>query len=281
MRHIEQEVVGRTLPNGWCDRAREAGVAVANAGPGGRAAEVNRHSRVWRELKGTLSAASHGKCWYCESVQVRSDNAVDHFRPKNAVAECPDHDGYWWLAFEWRNHRFSCTYCNSHRIDQATGGGGGKADHFPLRDEAGRARTPNDALDEEEPVLLDPTSAADPGLLWFDENGEAVPHPVCGDADSYTHGRAKTSIQLYHLNHESLVEQRKNLCSEIRGDVKKADAYFSRYVNGDATARSAFDDIISDLRKHLLMEASYTAAARAMLMGLRGTHPIVDVVLAA
>ena len=281
MRYIEQQRVARNLPDGWCDRAREAGAAVANVDTGERAAEVNRHSRVWRELKETLSGASHGKCWYCESVQVRSDNAVDHFRPKNAVAECPDHDGYWWLAFEWRNHRFSCTYCNSHRIDQATGGGGGKADHFPVRDEAGRARTPNDALDDEEPVLLDPTSAADPGLLWFDENGEAAPHPICGDADHYTYSRAKTSIRLYHLNHESLVEQRKSLCSAIRGHVQKADTYFSRYENGDATARDAFDNIISNLRKHLLMDAPYTAAARAMLMGLRGTHPVVDVILAA
>ena len=281
MRHIEQQRVGQNLPNGWGDRAKQAGTAVATADPEDRAAEVNRHSQVWRDLKETLRGASHGKCWYCESIEVRSDNPVDHFWPKNAVAECPDHNGYWWLAFDWQNHRFCCTYCNSHRIDPATGVGGGKADHFPLKDEARRARKPDDALDVEEPVLLDPTIAADPGLLWFDENGEAAPHPICGDPDRYTHGRAETSIHLYHLNHQRLVEQRKTLCSSIRTLVQRADAYFSKYSNGDATAQDAFGATIADLRKLLLMDAPYTATARAMLMGLRGTHPVVDVILAA
>ena len=281
MRHIGQQLVGQNLPDRWGDRAKQAETAVAEVTSDDRAAAVKQHRGVWRELKETLRTASRGKCWYCESIDVRSDNAVDHFRPKNAVAECHDHNGYWWLAFDWRNHRFCCTYCNSRRIDQATGLGGGKADHFPLRDEAHRARTPEDGLDAEEPVLLDPTIAADPGLLWFDENGEAAPHPICGDSDRYTHRRAKTSIQLYHLNHQSLVEQRKALCSAIRWHVQKADGYFGKYMNGDATAQGAFGATIEDLRKRLLMDAPYTATARAMLMGLRGTHPVVDAILSA
>ena len=248
MRHIGQERVRQDLPDGWPDRAQRAEAAVAIADPDDRSDAVNRHSDVWRDLKVTLRTASHGKCWYCESIEIRSDNAVDHFRPKNAVAECHDHNGYWWLAFDWRNHRFCCTYCNSRRIDQATELGGGKAGHFPLKDEAHRARTPNDALDAEEPVLLDPTVAADPGLLWFDESGEVAPHPICGHSDRYTHLRATTSIELYHLNHQYLVEQRKALCSVIRRHVEEADAYFSKYLDGDATAQGAFGATIEDLR---------------------------------
>jgi len=209
VRYIDPQLVGQNLPNGWAEQAQQAEAAVVSARPQDRSAEVNRHSQVWKDLKDTLKRASHDKCWYCESIGVRSDNAVDHFRPKNAVRECSDHEGYWWLAFKWENYRFCCTFCNCRRVDQETGQGGGKADHFPLRDEARRAKAPADRLDDEEPLLLDPAIPADPGLLWFDESGQAVPHPICcNDANGYPHRRAATSIDLYHLNHRELMDQR-------------------------------------------------------------------------
>lgn len=281
MRYIDPELVGQHLPHGWDRQAQEAADAVAEADAHSRAAEVNRHDNVWKALKDTLKSASHGKCWYCESIDIRSDNAVDHFRPKGAVAECPDHGGYWWLAFNWENYRFCCTYCNCRRVDQATGHGGGKADHFPLKDEERRATTPADNLDDEEPMLLDPSASADPGLLWFDESGAAVPSPICNDPESYPHKRVESSIRLYHLNHPGVVDQRKALCSLLRRRVEEADRYFKRYTEGDATARTAFADAIRDLKGRLAASVHYSATARAMLMGLRGSHPVVDVVLAS
>ncbi len=280
MRHISPQVVAQRLPAGWTQQAQQAEVAVAAAQPQDRAAEVRGRSQVWQDLKGTLRIVSHDKCWYCESVDVRSDNAVDHYRPKNAVAECSAHGGYWWLAFKWENYRFCCTFCNCHRVDQSSGQGGGKADHFPLRDEARRAHTPAHSLDDEEPMLLDPCVSADPGLLWFDENGQAVPSPICGIPNGYPHRRAEDSIRFYHLNHPSVVDQRKILCSELRRRVKDADSYFQKYLAGDGTARAAFAHAVRDLSESLSVVAPYTAAARAMLMGLRGTHPVVDVILA-
>jgi uncharacterized protein (TIGR02646 family) len=279
MRCVDQQIVGQHLPDGWGQQAQEAVEAVAAAQPQNRAAEVNGRSGVWKALKNAMKAVSYGKCWYCESIDVRSDNAVDHFRPKNAVAESPGHAGYWWLAFKWENYRYCCTFCNSRRIDQKTGNGGGKADHFPLRDEAHRAKEPQDNLQDEEPMLLDPVSAADPGLLWFDENGQAVPSPACGNKAGYPYKRAETSIQFYHLNHADVVDQRKALCTEIRRRVEEADRYFKRYEEGDGTARSAFENAIADLRSRLTATARYSATARAMLMGLRGSHDFVQVVI--
>jgi hypothetical protein len=165
VRYIDPQLVGQNLPNGWDQQAQQAENAVAPAQPNDRPAAINEHSQVWQGLKATLKRASHEKCWYCESVDIRSDNAVDHFRPKNAVAECSDHEGYWWLAFKWENFRFCCTFCNCRRVNQATGHAGGKADHFPLKDEGRRARSPGDDLEDEEPMLLDPSSSADPGHL--------------------------------------------------------------------------------------------------------------------
>lgn len=280
MRYIDPQLVSQNLPEGWEQQARAAAAAVAAARPQDRSTEVNKRSQVWKELKDTLKNASNGKCWYCESVDSRSDNAVDHFRPKNAVAERSDHEGYWWLAFDWENYRFCCTFCNCRRVDQATGQNGGKADHFPLKDEAKRANASTDNLDDEEPMLLNPSASADPGLLWFDEDGQAVPNPICSGPNGYPYKRAEVSIHFYHLNHSDIVDKRKALCSEIRRRVEDADSYFGKYDTGDGTARQAFNDAIRDLRQWTLPEAEYSATARAMLMGLRGTHPVVDVVLA-
>jgi hypothetical protein len=271
-----------SLPDGWEARAQEAAEAVGAAQAAARPAEINKRSAVWQELKGTLRQASHDKCWYCESVDIRSDNAVDHYRPKNAVAECTDHHGYWWLAFKWENYRFCCTFCNCRRIDQETGAGGGKADHFPLWHEERRAKAPTDNLADEEPMLLDPSVPADPGFLWFDETGQAMPNPACcGDAGGYLCKRVDASRLLYHLNHTDIVERRKDLCAEVRRRSDKAARYFQRYDDGDGTAREAFEAAVADLAGLLSATAEYSATARAMLMGLRGTHPFVDVVLAS
>jgi uncharacterized protein (TIGR02646 family) len=281
MRYIDLELVRQNLPNGWDERAKEAEKAVATVRPENRAAEVNKHSAVWQNLKNTLKTTSHNKCWYCESIDSRSDNAVDHFRPKNAVAECADHEGYWWLAFKWENYRFCCTYCNCRRIDQTTGLNGGKADHFPLRSEARRARTPADDLANEEPLLLDPTVPADPGFMWFDETGQAMPNPVCcTNVNGYAYKRVDTSKLFYHLNHADIVERRKALCADIRRSVREADRYFQKYDAGDGTAREAFENTVRALRERLSAAAEYSAAARAMLMGLRGAYPVVEAVLA-
>jgi hypothetical protein len=281
VRYIDPQLVGQNLPNGWDQQAQQAKNAVAGVQPNDRPVAINNHSQVWQGLKDTLKRASHEKCWYCESIDIRSDNAVDHFRPKKAVAECPEHGGYWWLAFKWENFRFCCTFCNCRRIDQTTGQGGGKADHFPLKDEARRARSPGDNLEDEEPMLLDPSSSADPGLLWFDENGQAVPNPICSGPNGYPYRRVEASIRFYHLNHIGVVEQRKELCSEIRRCVEEADRYFTKYQEGDGTARTAFEHAIRDLKGRLAAKARFSATARAMLMGLRGTHSVVDVVLAS
>jgi hypothetical protein len=65
----------------------------------------------------------------------------------------------------------------------------------------------------------------------------------------------------------------------IRRRVEEADRYFKKYSDGDATARGAFANAVGDLKARLAATTPYSAAARAMLMGLRGSHPLVDMVL--
>lgn len=137
---------------------------------------INKRARLWSELKERLFELSHGKCWYCEAKEERSDYHVDHFRPKNRIHDDNGvrHDGYWWLAFDWRNYRLACSYCNSPHKG-TDGKSRGKSDLFPIKDETWRATGPDCDVDDEMPLLLDPTIQGEPELLWFMEDGKAYP----------------------------------------------------------------------------------------------------------
>lgn len=258
------------------DRAREALKELREADAEERGAIIDRNERLWRELKDVLERINHGKCWYCEAQENRSDNTVDHFRPKKRVAEAADHPGYWWLAFEWSNFRYTCTYCNSRRVDPEGNTEGGKQNHFPLLNEAQRAYDENDDLTLEEPKLLDPLNALDHLLLWFTDDGRAVPR-----YDEQSHqrmaSRASCSIATYHLNHRRLVDKRKMLYNFIHRHVESGKRNFARAVEGDISAEQALDDGLRVLMGLMSSTAEHSAAARAILSGLRHTdHPWIE-----
>jgi uncharacterized protein (TIGR02646 family) len=261
------------LPEQWEARARRALDEIRPLLPEERAAAISERAPLWREIKDKLEALSNGKCWYCESRQSRSDMAVDHFRPKNQVAESEGHLGYWWLAFNWTNYRFSCTYCNSHRRDKANQTTGGKQDHFPLADEGMRARGEQDDTSREDPILLDPTSVTDPIMLWFQDDGRAMPR-VSETLNEYQHHRAESSIAMYHLNHSSLQEQRLALFNEIRELIEVGKVYFNEYCSGNSAATVGHSQIVGKLRALQLEGSVYSAGARDIIRSLRDeSHP--------
>jgi len=229
---------------------------------------ISDYSELWRKLKKTLSGLSHDKCWYCESKQIRSDNAVDHFRPKNRVADCPGHEGYWWLAFDWRNYRFSCTYCNSRRKGDDTEGG--KADEFPLMDENDRAMTWSSSLALEKPILLDPTNRDDIELLWFYIDG--TPKPRFSQAqDEIKHKRAMMSISLYHLDQTPLEERRQDLYSTLSRIIKRADDALDDATNAKTEpmkqkAQRQFKETVQEIRNLTNPKAELSSVARIYLM---------------
>src|SRR3984893_14888772 len=149
------------LGSDWFDRAREAKEQILAAEDDDARKQVLKdYDDVWQDAKPVLKRIMNGKCWYCETSDERSDNAVDHFRPKSR---------YPWLAFNDDNLRFSCTYCNSRRIDREEGTEGGKAANFPIWGVL--AKADGDSLDDEKPLLLDPIKQQDPQMLWFDDLG--------------------------------------------------------------------------------------------------------------
>lgn len=77
MRYVDIDEI--ELPTGWRTRAKNAAMEVE------KGKDPNDYGHIWRELKDNLAVLLNDKCWYCESIIDRSDNAVDHFRPKNRV----------------------------------------------------------------------------------------------------------------------------------------------------------------------------------------------------
>ena len=271
------------LPPGWEERAQRALQEVSDLDDDNRASVISRRKAIWTVLRPELGKLSDKKCWYCE-VKVkpeRSDVPIDHFRPKNRVnkKDCEGHPGYWWLAFDWKNFRYSCTHCNSSHHDTTTDMTGGKADRFPLRDEAKRCRTPADLLSEEQPVLLDPTVITDPGLLWFDDDGSAHPKYLKSTAP-WPYRRARESIDIYHLNHSNLKEARQIVCNKCRRKVVEGDEAWKDLSKGSIRAEEQFKKAVEDLGEFMDENAEYSAAARATVMGLRSAdRPWLDTVL--
>jgi uncharacterized protein (TIGR02646 family) len=232
---------------------------------------VNRMESVWQDkgLKQALMDSSFGKCWYCEArVAQRADNAIDHFRPKNRVAEDKTHPGYWWLACDWRNYRFACTFCNSARTTRDSAGG--KQDHFPLWDELRRVRVPTEPLIGEQPKLLDPANPADISYLAFDRNGKPVPR-YSKEQNLYQYERATESIRRYHLDRSELNRNRMELMASIDEKLSSAEQ-FARDLGGqNPTAEAAYKQAFVALIEFIRPQAEFSLAARVFLASKRGT----------
>lgn len=270
MRYIDLDKL--RMPAGWIGRANLASTAVAGGG------DPNDYGNVWRELKDAMHDLSDYKCWYCESIVDRADNAVDHFRPKKRVSDAIfEHLGYRWLAFEKSNFRLACTYCNSKRIDVDYGTEGGKADRFPLIDEATRVYTIG-SVEGESPKLLDPCDLDDCELLGCrQENGEPCP----AGEEAIDKLRAEVSIEIYHLDRDSTCRQRHKIVVTLISDILDAKRLFI-LSQTDPTKKLEFVKVAKRIQRSICKEAAYSGEMKYLLRGQRSDdHPWIRKILEA
>src|SRR5436853_5023521 len=174
--------------------------------------EVAARQALWRELAPRFRDLRNGKCWYSESRNPGSDKNIDHFRPKGGVEEDKAHEGYWWLAFDWRNFRYACQWCNQRRNDKANKTSGGKGEHFPLAPNSFRAYRETDDCDNEDIELLDPADPDDWKLLTFRPDGHPTPAMPEGTREYL---RAAISIEVYHLHCREFVDERRAVAGSV------------------------------------------------------------------
>ena len=170
---------------------------------------IEKNRSFWGELKQWLLGLSHQKCWFSEAKDCFSHWEVEHFRPKKIVRaiDGTEHDGYWWLAFDWRNFRI-CGNAGNRK----------KGSYFPLQ--AGCARcAPGGDLRNEDPLLLDPADVHDPLLLSFNVEGRAIAAPEVNDP--WELERVKYSVDRCNLDFPQLMDKRKAVWAECWGVIQE------------------------------------------------------------
>jgi uncharacterized protein (TIGR02646 family) len=262
MRWICKEYIEESLSEAWRESARNARQELLDAPNSTERKRILKKvssSGIWRTFYDHLPENLKKKCWYCEAEDIRSDTPVDHFRPKNKVEDEAEHEGYWWLAFEWDNYRCACTFCNSRlKFDETEGG---KACKFPLANPGGRAFTPADyiKLNSEIPDFLDPFDPDDEKLLWFDNDGKPEPKP---DATVDEERKVLNSIDIFHL-HETRINRARN---KVRIDIEKEVAKI-RKGHDVREAKSTLRRMVLDTEK----------LSRAAVVYLRAHRDLVEV----
>ncbi len=221
--------------------------------------EMEREAqKLWSAMKPHLAGVMNRKCWYCETRQDRADNAVDHFRPKSV---------YWWLAGDYTNFRFACTFCNSRRKDYE-GTSGGKADEFPLVDENARAASPTDQWEHECPMLLDPCKHQDPQYLWYDETGLPRLNPAMSSWPAAGE-RVKESVRLLHLDQGNLARRRRRKHLDVVVHCREGDRLYATFeTTGDPDVLARWSEKVVDVRRLIDSKSEYSAAARCAALGL-------------
>ncbi len=239
-------------PASWFVEAETQTAAAIADGKAHRVTGLYKDDR----LRSALEKLFRFKCAYCESTIGEANGMdVEHFRPKGRVKERKDHPGYYWLAYTWENLYPACQLCNQRREDKplqddfTTLPSAGKADQFPIEDESQRAMTPDDPIEDEAPLLLDPTIDNPECHFMFDPTGEAF-------ALDATDERASKTIAICNLNRRRLVRARRRRLQE----VKDMMAGFSDVTQEQvcAAARNAF----------VKLDSPYSACIRAALDNL-------------
>ena len=217
-----------------------------------RSTYIKKHGS-WGLLKKWLADASGHKCWYCEAKSARAPFDVDHFRPKLSITvdgvKLVGHTGYYWLAYEWWNFRLSCIRCNRPEKDDGDTLHG-KANEFPIQDEAQRCVLPAALLTTELPRLLDPCVQSDCELLAHGIDGEVKPTSALG---TWEYQRARYTIDRLGFNEWNTPEARKKSWRLLDDLIQ---------LVGHKSA------VVAHLQEHLCSEHEYSSFFRSAI----GTH---------
>ncbi len=234
----------------WLRRARaetEKAVTVCH-GDGCHGYEFR--ADLWKELKLHLFDLFEGKCAYCEAcVQDVAFGEVEHYRPKRHVEECPDHPGYYWMAYDLSNLLPSCQVCNGYQA---------KMNHFPVRDKVwARCR---EEMEHERPLLLNPYLHNPREHLRFRplrENPDRLPlSQVEGRTDE-----GKTSVDVLKLNRPNLSTARALAQQRIRQQLMAA--FFT------SNARTVWQRLFAGQEE---FSSAALAEAEALLAELQGEY---------
>ena len=198
-----------------------------------------------KDVKNCLISAQHGKCCYCEGkIGAHDYGDVEHYRPKGAVKQDNNSEnlypGYYWLAYCWKNLYYSCRICNHN-----------KSVFFPLANPASRARSHNNDIADEEPLLLNPGGTDDLG-----NHVKFIGPRVQGESEM----GCKT-IEIIDLNRTELFEARLTHFKLVETVMSIIKIFNSKYKIGNS---DEVNDILINARRTLDDAVKQTAEYSAM-----------------
>jgi len=252
------------IPKKLLDVAARAQAELEGKPPAERKAYVEKKAHIWRSFARYLAKMSYGKCWYSESNDPQSFFDVDHFRPKKAAkrSDASEDDGYPWLSFSIENFRYSAGRSNRLSTDEATEQVVGKGSWFPLLDGSPYATWDDRCLDQEQPVLLDPTVRSDVTLIDINpDDGRAAPSKTCLGPRKQL--RATKSIEIYGLNLGNLITARKRAMRQVTDDYQNLMDIVSA-----GNDMAAVDRLQAQLLRATASSAPYARAARAKMIAM-------------
>lgn len=221
-----------------------------------RNAIIDANGAVWGELKEWLLSLSHQKCWFSEAKDCFSHWDVEHYRPKKSAKDQDgtEHEGYWWLSFDWQNFRI-CGNAGNRK----------KGTFFPLRSGCNRCVLDGDHR-LEDPLLLDPTDADDPILLSFTLEGRAVPDAFISDVWEKT--RVEYSVKRYNLDFPPLMDKRKTVWADCWSRIQEYLQELARYHTDKTNmlAKQLSKSAAQHIREMLRPEKELSAVARACVL---------------
>lgn len=249
MRYVDPSKI--KIPKAWIDKAAKlqkelVAIPLLKA----KLDHIDKN-QIWQDttLFKALSDVMDGKCWYSEAKDLMSDRDVDHFRPKKKAKnkDNAERDGYWFLAYDWENYRFSSIYSNRLRKDKHTSEdiAFGKGIYFPLKNGTNAATTKRKLADER-PYLIDPTIKVDAALVSFNSFGKVI--PSVPKSFTWEVERVNASVEYYHLNHSPLKNARKTKWQTCQRNIDKITELCS------IADRTLNDDSTIDLLKKQLVE---------------------------
>lgn len=218
---------------------------------------IDQNKALWGKLKDWLLSLSYGKCWFSEAKDCFQYWDVEHFRPKKTAKDLDgtQHEGYWWLTFQWQNYRICGKVGNTK-----------KGTFFPLRDGCNRISNPDGDMRFEDPLLLDPSDEDDPLLLSFNVDGRAVPNPSI--TDEWERLRVTYSVERYNLDFPPLMDKRKVIWNECWQHIQKYIDELGKYQRdrSNVIAKEGFKREAGNIRKLINADQELSAVARACIL---------------
>lgn len=240
----------------------------------------------WTKLRKDFADLSYNKCWYSEKKLTETEMEIDHFRPKGKVYQ-ENHDGYWWLAFDYRNFRLSSRTCNCKRKNTFVGDEEvfGKGTNFPLQADSIRETDHLISLDantfqlgNERIKLLDPIQPEDIQLIDYDfTNGKTIISSNPDIATELNRLRVSESVKTYNLDSSNLLPERLKISRNINKLIGDVLALQNSPIS-DEEKKAKRLDIKARIGEKINDSSEFSLYGRRYIASLVNMHPwLLDV----